>query len=331
MDDPSPSAAAATIALPHFGRVYLTGIWFASLLYGLNCAVFSGSLYVLRRKKTNWILFAWAILLFSISTTDIIVGFLQLYKSLTNDANFAAPGLWDLSFATPDHLEIAHSMLYTSCVFAQDLLLIWRLYMVYGKSWQIAIGPFIIECVHIACAYITTALTTRPGINPFSATTQHWGLASWSLDIIMNTTVTFAIAGRLWYMGRRSGASLGRFTYRGSMFTILESGGLFAGATIICFGMDVSGSIAGVAGLWALAQLASITPLLIIVRIGLGVTTGRNWQSTAPISTQPMSFGPGIAVHVSTDGVTDDTYAMSNMGSKGTMSFADHPNQDATP
>lgn len=57
-------------------------------------------------------------------------------------------------------------------------------------------------------------------------------------------------------MGRKSTASIGRYTYRASMYTILESGGLFAGATVICFGMDVSGSIGGIAGIWALAQLA---------------------------------------------------------------------------
>ncbi|KAH9846558.1 hypothetical protein C2E23DRAFT_572764 [Lenzites betulinus] len=318
-----PSSTASAFVLPHFGRVYLTGIWFASMLYGLNCAVFSGSLYVLlRRKGSNWFLVGWACLLFAISTTDIIIAFFQLYRPLTNDAIFTAPGLWDLSYAITDHLEIAHSMLYSTCVFAQDLLLIWRLYMVYGKSWQIAIGPLIVECVHMACAFVATGLTARPGFSAFSTTIQHWGLASWSLDIAMNTTVTLAIAGRLWYMGRRNGANAGRFTYRGSMYTILESGGIFAGATIVCFGMDVSGSIAGVAGLWSLTQLASITPLLIIARIGLGVTIGRNWQSTAPPSTRAMSFGnSGTAIRVATDTTADNNFALSDMGSKGKMSL----------
>lgn len=33
-DSSSSVSAAAAVAIPHFGRVYLTGIWIASLLYG---------------------------------------------------------------------------------------------------------------------------------------------------------------------------------------------------------------------------------------------------------------------------------------------------------
>ena len=85
--------------------------------------------------------------------------------------------------------------------------------------------------------------------------------------------------------------------------------------------LDVSGSIGGVAGIWTHVQLAvrfpfpfltcadlrddadvgaqSITPLLIIVRIGLGITHGGNWVSTKPVTTGPIAF-TRQPVHVST-------------------------------
>lgn len=66
----------------------------------------------------------WSWILFSLATADIIIAFLQVYRPLTNDTILSSPTAWDLSWAVPDKLEIAHNEVYTTCVFAQDLLLV---------------------------------------------------------------------------------------------------------------------------------------------------------------------------------------------------------------
>lgn len=79
----------------------------------------------------------------------------------------------------------------------------------------------------------------KDGNSYFATVPQRWGLGSLSLDIIVNTSVTLLIAGQLWYIGRKNSATWGHYMYHATMFTFLKSGGLFASATVVCWGMDI--------------------------------------------------------------------------------------------
>lgn len=67
------------------------------------------------------------------------------------------------------------------------------------------------------------------------ANVRRWGLAAWSLDLILNISVTAAIAGKIWWQGRQTVNARGHNAYLGVAYTMLESGGLFTGATLVLF------------------------------------------------------------------------------------------------
>jgi hypothetical protein len=91
-------------------------------------------------------------------------------------------------------------------------------------------------------AYADTILfaipnTNLPGLIPLTIT-------SWALDLIVNVSVTLTIAGRLWWMGRnvasfRADHSTGN-PYSYSIYVIVESGAIFAGATIVMLALYLS-------------------------------------------------------------------------------------------
>ena len=64
---------------------------------------------------------------------------------------------------------------------------------------------------------------------------RKYGILSWSLHLIINIGVTAAIAGKIWWHGRRTVTVRGHNAYAGVAFTIMESGGLFAGATFVLY------------------------------------------------------------------------------------------------
>ena len=81
--------------------------------------------------------------------------------------------------------------------------------------------------VAVARVYHTAAL-----VDPI---VHRWGLASWALDLTVNGLGTLAIAGRLWWLGRRSARSKsgGRNSYLGVAIIVLESGAMFTFATFV--------------------------------------------------------------------------------------------------
>ncbi|EMD33936.1 hypothetical protein CERSUDRAFT_97861 [Gelatoporia subvermispora B] len=164
-----------------------------------------------------------------------------------------------------------------------------------GACW------LVIELSRAGVAYAGTIILARPGVNIFGSTLRDLGLISWSLDITVNVTVTTAIAGRLWYMGKKlsiassSGTHI-QSTYGTAMITMIESGALYAAVTIVLLGLYVSKNPAALVAIDDATQLAVLVPMLIIVRVGLGLTHGlpRAYRSYVERQDdQPVTFSMG--------------------------------------
>lgn len=160
----------------------------------------------------------------------------------------------------------------------------------------------------------------------FGSTDRIWAIIGWGMEITLTTALTIAIAGRLWILGRRSRSAGGRYTYHATVYTILESGGTIACATLVCYIFLLKGGLNDVttlSGTGSLTQLAvrplwiplcclthtltsdqTMMPLIIIVRISLNITHGQNRVATAAdfadVQHQPTPASGIHQAHVST-------------------------------
>ena len=105
-----------------------------------------------------------------------------------------------------------------------------------------------------------TALIASPNVDVYAGTLEKLGLASWILELIVNISVTAAIVARLWYMGKMvasvsTNGSLAN-AYVAPIFTIVESGALFAAVTIAMLVLYVVGSPLAVSSINIATQLA---------------------------------------------------------------------------
>jgi len=310
------------ISIPPLGRWYLQGIWTEALFFGINTVLLCACVKILlsRRQSAPRFLLVSCFLLWGCSAAHVAISLAQLTQAFTPPV-VSVPFGPDLYFAAAGSgLSVAKNALYGVNVFLQDLLLIWRLYVVWGHNWKVVVLPLIVEAAHMTAAFVETSLVARSfATGVFAGTVQALGTASWSLDIVVNVSVTCAIAGRLWWMDRQMAQiradSRG---FRAPMYTIVESGAILMCATLILFILDQTGSLIALVGLDPLTQLATLTPLLLLARVGLGLTHGdgvRTTQySTRSRSTTTM-FNASVPVrvdvtHSTTNGGHEDGFSL---------------------
>lgn len=87
---------------------------------------------------------------------------------------------------------------------------------------------------------------------------HRWGLASWSINVIVNVGVPIAIAYRLAWANRRIRAMTpgGRGRYSPALRTIVESGLIYAAAITSMYVLSVANNPINAIGINGLTQLA---------------------------------------------------------------------------
>ncbi|KAJ3975883.1 hypothetical protein EV361DRAFT_959149 [Lentinula raphanica] len=299
----------ADATLPPFDLMFMTGIWIETVLYGVNTIVFATAIIILTRmyrtgKSSAGFLLVTSVFLFLLSTTYVSICLRQLLEAF----------IWGPS---------GEATLYEVNVFTQDMILIWRMWVVYNKRIIVVILPIAMEFGHVAAGVYSISRGASPHVSVFDPLVHRAAIAYWTLDLAVNIGVTFCIAYKLWAAGRsleRVGLGRNKHPYTGIIFTIVESGGIFATATLVTVSLYLSGNFfPSVAAIDSVVQLATTTPLLIVVRIGLGLqhgipanstmTTSTIWFANSDLASMPRPQGLRVNIAESRN-IGDDTAAV---------------------
>jgi len=309
-----------TITIPPLGRWYLQGIWTETLFFGINSVLLCACVNILlsRRNSSPRLLLLSCFLLWGCSAAHVGISLAQLTQAFTPPV-VSSPFGPDLYFANAgSRLSVAKNVLYGLNVFIQDLLLIWRLYVVWNNNWKVIVLPLIVEIAHMTAAFVTASYVARGvATGVFAGTVKALGTSSWSLDIVVNVSVTCAIAARLWWMDRQmKQVRVDSRGFRAPMYTIVESGAILMCATLILFILDQTGNLLALVGLDPLTQLATLTPLLLLTRVGLGLTHGdgvKTSQYNSRSTQNKSSFTPvhvGVPTQTTASNGPEDPYSV---------------------
>jgi len=166
-------------------------------------------------------------------------------------------------------LLLAGTALYLLTVSAQDVILLWRLHVVWQRWWLVALGG-LIELGVIGCTTSALIVLANPHTTYSTATIYRLVVPFYALHLFFNLSVTLLITYKLWSMGRKLESFFpghGGY-YARAMGIVVESGSLYTLATAVNFGMFVARFQVAYILPNVLTQLATLTPLLIIVRVG---------------------------------------------------------------
>ncbi|TBU22231.1 hypothetical protein BD311DRAFT_770772 [Dichomitus squalens] len=272
--------------VPPFDKIYVIITWVSTGLWGMNTVIFAGVCYVLfmrpNSRMTRVILGGTSILLYLMITTHVALSLREELDAFVDVPPGSPPFYATLYYSQiTAKYAIAKNLIYAIAVFIQDLVLIWRMYVVWTHNWKIIIIPLVVELAHTACSLTAICFGFVPGYTIQTPIVQVLATTvGWTIEIAVNVLVTGAIVGRLWYMGRRISFAESKGSiaitrpgiYLRTIFTIVESGALLVAVTISMLVLSHVGSPVGLPFMDVAIQVAALVPYLIVVRVGLGLT-----------------------------------------------------------
>ncbi|KAG2125409.1 hypothetical protein DEU56DRAFT_825489 [Suillus clintonianus] len=259
--------------LPAADRMSITSAWLESIVYGISCMLFSVCMHVLfnRGKRAHWVIPVSCFFHFSIATAHNICCLFRSLQAFTNPAIISVPNGSILYLLRPTTLALTMAALYIMNTFALNLLLIWRLYVVWNHNRILAIIMLILEAGRISTAVAAWAVVLRFR-QVFSHTVFALSKTSFALDFVFTVSVTSGIAYRLWRAGKDVSHLTDHNAYKAVIYAFIECGAIYTSSILVLSALSMSGSLAGVMAIDVNVQIATLTPLLLLVSVSRSLT-----------------------------------------------------------
>ncbi|KIK57254.1 hypothetical protein GYMLUDRAFT_75753 [Collybiopsis luxurians FD-317 M1] len=285
------------------------------LLYGIYLTLLSSAIYLLAWRQSAQghrkfhivalvalFIFATAAVVVDIigSAGAIIVTFEDFDGTITSAEQGKSKALF------LNILEETVLLMYSLANIVADIILISRLYIVWGCRKRVVVVPVIIVILNNILAILDATIRLKvvlvvdgPENETMSTSDIFWTenatvmtLSFMIVNLVVNTLVTGLIAGRIWWISRKINASYGRNgsqrKYRRVIAIILESGVLYPVSILIA--LLIGQLVVPSPNLFAiLAEIVAIAPTLIIVRVAMGVDV--NDEQTAVYHPEGASSG----------------------------------------
>ncbi|KAF7343969.1 Rtt106 domain-containing protein [Mycena venus] len=268
-----------------------------TFVYGIYCALFVQSVQVLlSRRRAHYRLHLGGLTaLFLLSTIHIVAAYAWAF--ITDNATTAIYELISLRNPPPDlygpddpvvvhHLARLLRARYAIANALADAILIWRCYIIWGNSWRAVAFPCIAYMVNIG-GVIVAAL-------PLQGPSRRTAVAVCiGTTFFTNVVASSLAAGRIWWISRRVSYVLSRNsrrTYTNLTAILVESGCIYPISIIIVLVLFIVPSTSTISVLISLApiyHIVGISPTLIIVRVGLGVSTDDVDKTITSVSRGP--------------------------------------------
>jgi len=258
-------------------RATLVSIFVECILYGLFLSLFAiSSTILLKRKATDSLnkpVLAVSVAMLVFSTVHVGVDLQRILKGFLDRRTSASDYLPDVD----DPLFILKCASYDLQTITGDAFFIYRVYLVWQRNRLIAL-PLVLSLlgsIGVAGGTLHSFTTVSTGV--FTSNVQHWITAFFIITLVTNFTCTCLIAGRIWWIHRTTkGRIASGPNLAASMILVIESGAIYTLCLIILMALYGSGTYAQYIALDAVTQLIGIVFLLIIVRVGLGLSPERS-------------------------------------------------------
>lgn len=274
-------------------RAMLAGFLVSGVAYGINVSIFLITLNLLwKRRRETWKDYIWItyiVFMFSLASIGNGTQFKYAELAFINYRNYpGGPAVFDAE-AAPETVGIVCNSIYIMSTFFQDGLLLYRFMVICGTNIVILAFPCLLYLGTMGLGFTMIVIQATRGAT-LSSNVIHPLLTSYfSVSIGLNIILTCAIVVRL-LAARRRLSSISGAPYVSVAAMLIESAFLYSAAAIaylVTSGLQNRGQEVV---LPVLAQLQSVAPLLIIMR----VAQGQAWSRETAASAGPSSlYFPG--------------------------------------
>ncbi|KZO99337.1 hypothetical protein CALVIDRAFT_561207 [Calocera viscosa TUFC12733] len=304
-------------------------------LYGFFCALFGITIHVLcfRRntKRINYVLLVASILIFVLTTLDVVLqcnrlllGLLFTPPGLSPDDYFSGAGTWIYA------LQLSAIM---TNILVADAVLLYRVWVVWGKRWPFIVVNSILWCAALGSTIRIIQLEVEGVQNPLDLANllmlRHWAVVVPALSLGHTVLATGLIAFRLLQV-QRSVSAYSRTSLFPVMRIVVESGAIYTILMLVETVTQATSSTASLLFSELISPAIGITFALIVCRVGLGLSDGPPMpHSNGPYSSKSVnvSVKRTVDTHESYDSPSvmeegDDTLELKGLGPTGSHSTA---------
>ncbi|KAI0332733.1 hypothetical protein GY45DRAFT_1368960 [Cubamyces sp. BRFM 1775] len=290
------------MAVPNFpiDEAYLVGSWLESFFWGIYTLLFAMTIrkiYQKRKGGINKFTTTCLILLYILASGHMALGLTRLiqgfviYRDTIGTINYFS-SIWY-------RVNMAKDYLYISNMFLGDLVVVWRLYIVWGKNIWYALIPFLMCISEFVVGYGAVSQWLLP--HPNAIETVRWGTTMFTISMATNIFVTAVIAARIWYVSVRNQRAMGvepNGRYNRVILLIVESGAIISATKLTEFTLFNIAPDDGIGGLNAMyilyeivPQMTGIVPTMIIYAVLQGFTQKDDYY-TGYKTTHTLTFAP---------------------------------------
>ncbi|KAI0630793.1 hypothetical protein C8Q77DRAFT_1160315 [Trametes polyzona] len=226
------------MGMPNFpiDEAYLIGDWLESFVWGVYTTVFAMTMHTIyhkRRDGVNKFVTATLVLLYLVATGHMAIALRRLIEGFILYRDVIDPVEYFANISI--RLNMAKDYLYITSIFLGDIIIVWRLYVVYGRNLYIAALPTLMCFGELGVGYSSISQWLAPTQN--FAVMDQLGTAMFALSLATNVIITSVIIGRIWYVTRYRRQAMGAAGghHERVLMLLIESGALVAAAKITEF------------------------------------------------------------------------------------------------
>jgi len=276
-------------------KAEMIAIFLETFLYGICFTLFSITCIVLYRQaeaghRQYRKLLPAGMIMFLLASGHVVISFVRVLEAFVDDV----PGGATAYYSNISHpLHIAKTVCYVTQTLLGDCVMLWRCFVVYNRSWYIAIPSIIIMIANTCAGYIVTWLfaKARSDINIFEVSAATGITVFFILTMVVNSACTVAIAYRIYSTRRKLPVTRHLLPV---FIVIIESGALYAASVLSLLIAYLAKSNGQYVAVDAVTPLVGIVFSLIVLQIHfhLGSETPYRSSEVDAVDKRPTSAHP---------------------------------------
>ncbi|KAF7969816.1 hypothetical protein HWV62_25940 [Athelia sp. TMB] len=259
--------------------ISVVSIFTESILYGIFTVLFSASMVILFRKHKrsrtlNVPVLSVSISMFMIATIHVGVDLRRLLDALFHSQDVPGGTIGLLS-----QINSVEYLLRTTAYAIQTIIgdgfLLYRLAIVWNHDKRILVPLSIPFVGTIVCGVGSLVSFARVSLQEMiiAEQLQKWNISFFALTLFTNLTYTFFLAFKIWLTHRRAAASQVSSSLWPAFVIVVESGVVYSATLVVVITLWLNANYAQFIVLDAVTQIIGVVFSLIIVRVGMGLTS----------------------------------------------------------
>ncbi|KAJ8519043.1 hypothetical protein ONZ45_g3971 [Pleurotus djamor] len=277
---PSPYATSESAVLLWHEQATHASVHAGSMTYGIHLSIYAVAMYhILKQKTVPWKSAAFITTLFLLGTINIICKIRFSELAWIDDRSY--PG-GPSRFLHEQQAVVENTVGHGTAIvatFLMDALLLYRVFVVWGKNWYIVTLPVLMYLASTALSVCVAIQAAKPHSSLWAGKTFDYGVPFWSISMTLNILLTVLLVARLLYARHKIRSALGPTygqTYTDIVAITIEAALPYALVCLVFIILYAMKNTAEILFNPMMLQVQCLTPELIVLR----VIRGRAWTST---------------------------------------------------